>query len=557
MWWGTHVGGFRERLRESGSALADVFRNPALRRLQLAFIGSTVGDRAFTVAIAVYAYAQGGASAVGIVAVIRYLAMAVSFPLASTLADRHSRRLVMLLSDLVCASFALVGAVVIAMDGPPVLVYALVIATSVAATCFRPAQAALLPVLVRNPGELTAANVAASTIESVGLFAGPAFAGILLAFTNVQTVFVVNGVSFLWSAVFVLGLPSGKVAPPEIREALPETEGFVRHASAGFRAILGDRDLRLLIGLFCAQCVVGGASAVFIVSIGLDLLDIGQSGVGYLDAVVGIGALVGGLVALVLAQRGRLAFDFGLGILFWALPLLAIAAWPTVGVAAAAMVLIGFGNSLVDINAYTIVQRAVPDAVMGRVFGAMESALIAAMALGALLMPLLIGTIGLRAGLAVIGAATGVLVIAGIRGLNRVDRTVLAPEGLELLRRIDIFRPLPEPLIERLARALIPIDVAAGAVVIAEGEVGDRFYAIESGTVAVSKEGRWVADLGPGDFFGEIALLRDVPRTATVTASSDLRLQALEREVFIPAVTGHHDFAEAADHAMAARLAML
>ena len=120
MWWGTHVGGFRERLRESGSALADVFRNPALRRLQLAFIGSTVGDRAFTVAIAVYAYAQGGASAVGIVAVIRYLTMAVSFPLASTLADRHSRRRVMLLSDLVCATFALVGAAVVAMDGPPV-----------------------------------------------------------------------------------------------------------------------------------------------------------------------------------------------------------------------------------------------------------------------------------------------------------------------------------------------------------------------------------------------------------------------------------------------------
>ncbi len=556
MWWGTHVGGFRERLRESGSALADVFRNPALRRLQLAFIGSTVGDRAFTVAIAVYAYAQGGASAVGIVAVIRYLAMAVSFPLASTLADRHSRKRVMLLSDLVCATFALVGAAVIAMDGPPVLVYALVIATSVAATCFRPAQAALLPVLARNPRELTAANVAASTIESVGLFAGPAFAGILLAFTDVQTVFVVNGVSFLWSAFFVLGLPSGKVAAHEAREA-PEAEGFVRHASAGFRAILGDRDLRLLIGLFCAQCVVAGASAVFIVTIGLDLLDIGQAGVGYLDAVVGIGGLVGGLVALVLAQRGRLAFDFGLGILLWALPLVAIAAWPTVGVAAAAMVLIGFGNSLVDINAYTIVQRAVSDAVMGRVFGAMESALIAAMALGALLMPLLIGTVGLRAGLAVIGAATGVLVVAGIRGLNRVDRTVLAPEGLELLRGIAIFRPLPEPIIERLARALIPIDVAAGTVVITEGHVGDRFYAIESGTVAVSKEGRWVADLGPGDFFGEIALLRDVPRTATVTASSELRLQALEREVFIPAVTGHHDFAEAADSAMTARLAML
>ncbi len=551
------MDGFRDRLRESGSALADVFRNPALRRLQLAFIGSIVGDRAFTIAVAVYAYAQGGPTAVGVVGVARYLSMAVAFPIASTLADRHSRKLVMVLSDLVCASLALTGAVVIAVDGPPILVYLLVVGTSVAATCFRPAQAALLPTLARNPRELTAANVAASTFDSVGMFAGPALGGILLAVTNIQTVFIVNGISFLWSMLFVLGLPSAKVASEETREAAPEAEGFVRHASAGFRAILGDRNLRLLIGLFSAQCVVAGASTVFIVTIGLDLLDIGQAGVGYLDAVVGIGGLVGGLVALVLAQRGRLAFDFGVGVLLWSLPLIAIAVWPTVGVAALAMVLIGFGNSLVDINAFTIVQRAVPDAVMGRVFGALESALIAAMALGALLMPLLIGTVGLRAGLTVVGAAAGVLVVAGIAGLNRIDRTVLAPEGLELLRRIAIFRPLPEPIIERLARALIPIDVAAGTVVITEGDHGDRFYAIESGTVAVSKEGRWVADLGPGDFFGEIALLRDVPRTATVTASSDLRVQALEREVFIPAVTGHHDFTEAVDTAMAARLAML
>ena len=433
MWWGTHVDGFRDRLRESGSALADVFRNPGLRRLQLAFIGSIVGDRAFTVAVAVYAYAQGGPTAVGVVGVARYLSMAVAFPIASTLADRHSRKLVMALSDLVCATLALTGAVVIAVDGPPVLVYALVIGTSVAATCFRPAQAALLPTLARNPRELTAANVAASTFDSVGMFAGPALGGILLAVTNIQTVFIVNGISFLWSMLFVLGLPSGKVAAQETREA-PEAEGFVRHASAGFRVILGDRNLRLLIGLFCAQCVVAGASAVFIVTIGLDLLDIGQAGVGYLDAVVGIGGLVGGLVALVLAQRGRLAFDFGVGVLLWSLPLIAIAVWPTVAVAALAMVLIGFGNSLVDINAFTIVQRAVPDAVMGRVFGALESALIAAMALGALSDAAPDRNRRTahwpdrhRCGH---GRARG----RRHRGLNRVDRTVLAPEGLELLR---------------------------------------------------------------------------------------------------------------------------
>jgi hypothetical protein len=221
------------------------------------------------------------------------------------------------------------------------------------------------------------------------------------------------------------------------------------------------------------------------------------------------------------------------------------------------MALIGLGNSVVDINAYTILQRTVPDAVMGRVFGAMESAVIGAMAGGALLMPLLIETLGIRAALAVLGGAVTGIVLLALTGLRRIDVTALAPAGLELVRRISIFTALPEPILERLARALEPVAAAAGDVVIREGDEGDRFYAIEEGTVVVSKEGRWVAQLGPGDYFGEIALLKDVPRTATVTAETDVRLYALERDVFIPAVTGHHDVQEVAETAMATRLAML
>jgi MFS family permease len=551
------VSRFTEKLRASADALADVVHNADLRRLQVAFVGSIIGDRAYIVAVAVYAYQQGGPVAVGIVGAVRSLAMAFSYPLAATLADRHSRRRVMLVSDLVCATLAWSGAAVIAMDGPAALVYTLVVSTAVAATCFRPAQAALLPSLARDPSELTAANVVSSTIESVGFFAGPALAGLMLAVADVQAVFVMNAVSFLWSALFVIRLSTPRPRLEAGEGSERERETFVAHAAVGFRAILGDRTLRLIVGLFCAQTVVAGASAVFVVAIALGLLDLGQAGVGYLEAVFGLGALVGGFAALVLAQRSRLALDFGIGVLLWSAPLLAIAAWPTVESAVLAMTIMGLGNSLVDINAFTIVQRAVPDAVMGRVFGALESALIAAMALGALLMPLLIETVGLRAGLTIVGAAVGALMLLGVAGLNRVDATVLAPAGLGLLRGISIFAPLPETIIERLARALIPIDAAAGAVVIEEGDEGDRVYLIEEGTVVVSKEGSWVAELGPGDIFGEIALLRDVPRTATVTASTDVRLQALERDVFISAVTGHHDAQEMAETAIAARLAML
>lgn len=493
--------------------------------------------------------------AVGALGVVRYVSMALALPLASTLADRYPRKRMMLVADFVRAALVLIAAAVIASDGEPLIVYVLAIATAVVGTCFRPAQAALLPSLARDPGELTAANVASSTIESVGFFLGPALGGLLLAVADVEVVYVVNAATFLWSAAFIVGL---RPPAPGARETAAEGRGsFLVDASAGFRAILASRDLRLLIGVYCAQTVVAGASLVFVVTLALDLLDLGRGGVGYLDAVMGIGGLLGGFVALVLAQRGRLALDFGFGVLLWSAPLLAIAVWPSLGVAAVAMALVGFGNSLVDINAYTILQRTVPDEVMARVFGAMESAIIGAMAGGALLMPLLIETIGIRASLAVLGGAVSLVVILALAGLRRIDATALAPAGIDLLRHISIFGALPESILERLARALRPVHAEAGAVIIREGDEGDLFYAIEDGTVVVSKEGRWVAQLGPGDYFGEIALLRGVPRTATVTAETNVTLHALERDVFIPAVTGHHDVQEMAETAMATRLAML
>jgi MFS family permease len=275
------------------------------------------------------------------------------------------------------------------------------------------------------------------------------------------------------------------------------------------------------------------------------------------NAVLGIGALIGGFVALVLAQRGRLALDFGVGVLFWAAPLLLIVVSPTLAATAACMFLLGFANSIVDINLFTIFQRLVAEDVMGRVFGALESVYISSMALGALVMPLLISTIGLRAGLAVIGVAVSILAILGLPGLRRIDAVALAPPGLELLRRIEILARLPEPIIERLARALVPETASAGDVVIRQGDPGDHVYFVESGTVEVTRDGRHIANLGPGEIFGEIALLRAVPRTATVTATSDCTFQTLTRDVFIPAVTREREAHETAESAVTRRLAML
>jgi MFS family permease len=551
--------GLREQVANSTRSLRDVFRNPGLRRLQLAFAGSIVGDWAYAVAVAVYAYERGGPTAVGVLGVIRYISLAVITPFAATLGDRYSRRLVMVSSDLTRGVLVFCGAVLIASGAPSLSVYALAVVTSLCGSPFRSAQASLIPDLADNPGELAASNVASSTIESVGFFAGPALAGLFLAFTSLSAVYVFDGLTFIWSAALVLGIhPSARER--EAAAAPPSDEpsgGFMNEVTAGYRTILGSRDLRLLIGLYCAQTVVAGASLVFDVAIALSLLDLGHSGVGYLNAMLGVGGFIGGFVALLLAQRGRLARNFGIGVLFWAAPLLLVAAWPTVGAAVAVMIMLGLANSVVDVNAYTILQRVTPEAVMARVFGAMESAVIGGMAVGALLMPILIGTIGLRWGLVVVGAGVSVLVLLGMPGLRRIDLSTFAPPELDLLRKVSLLSLLPEPTLESLARALTRVEVAAGDVFIREGDHGDVFYVVESGTVEVTKEGRHVAHLGPGDYVGEIALLRDVPRTATVTATSAAVLQALDREHFIPAVTGQGEFRDAADAAIATRLAML
>jgi MFS family permease len=538
-----------ERLRESWQAFASVFRNQGLRRIQLAWAGSVVGDWANSVAAAVYIYQQAGATGIAVLAVVRWSLLALVTPFTATLADRFSRRWVMIGADLLAGTLVAAAAAVIWLDGTPYLVYALSIATSLVASPFRPAQASLLPALARDPGELTAANVVSSTIESVGFFLGPALGGLLLVVADIPVVYVFNAVTFLWSAALVLGVRAE--APSEEEGAAERSRGgMFAEAGAGFREILGSRDLRLLVGLCGAQTVVAGASAVFVVVLALETLELGNSGVGLLDAIFGVGALVGGFVTLMLAPRGRLAFDFGIGVFLWSAPLLLIAAWPSLWPVVIALLAIGLGNSLVDINVYTILQRVVPDEVMGRVFGALESVFISTMAVGALLMPLLLELTSMRGALLVIGAGIGALVLLSVPGLRRIDATALAPAGLELLRGVPILRPLPEPVLNRLARALQPVSFPAGATIIRQGDEGDRFYVIESGDVEVA--GR---RLGPGEGFGEIALLRDVPRTATVTATSDVVLQALERDDFIPAVTGHGGALSVADEVIASRIA--
>ena len=546
----------RERLGESLGAFRGNFSNPELRRLQLAGAGSVMGQWAYSVALAVYAYNAGGAKAVGIVVLIRTIPSAISAPFTSTLSDRMSRVVLMTATSFGrAATIGAAGAVALT-GGPTWLVYCLAGLTSILGTAFLPAESALLPELARTPEELTAANVTRSTIDSIGGFAGPAIGGGMLAFTSSGAVFLVTSATFVWGGLLV-----STIRPKTSGSAKPVAAGdkarasFLSEAAGGFKAIAAERRLRVVIGLYAAQTMLAGALGVLVVVTALDLLDRGDSAVGLLNAAAGVGGIVGALAAFALIGRKRLAADFGIGIILWGAPLAAIGAWPNIPVALAALAVLGLGNTLVDVAGLTLLQRSAPPEVIGRVFGVLEMVLVATMGLGAGLAPFLIDAVGIRWSLVVTGAFLPTLAALTWRQLLRIDAESHAPsDEIRLLERIPIFSPLPGPSLERLASQLEALTVAAGTEVIRQGDHGDRFYVIESGRLRVTVDGIPSGELGPGGFFGEIALLRDAPRTATVVAETESTLRTLGREEFLAAVTGHAPSARAADAFVGARL---
>jgi MFS family permease len=566
-----HAGGLHGVLaaaataaRETRGSLASVFRNPNLRRVQLALGGSMIGDWAYSTAVAVWAYGVGGATAVGVWSAIRLALLALTSPLGAALADRYPRRAVMITADLVRAALIGLATVCLYLDLHPAFVFVLATVTSIVSTAFRPAQRALMPALANHPEELTASNGTASTLESLSFFLGPSLGALLLVVADVETVFLVNMATFLLSMLLVtrVQVPAAAARSPEpTAEETPEEpaeteekERFLTEVSAGFRTIGRDRDLLVVTAEVAAQTIVAGASAVFTIVIAVHILGTGPQGVGYLDSMLGIGAIVGGFTAIARASRRKLAQDMTYGVMLWSLPLLLVTIWPHPAAAFAAVILLGFGNPLVDVNMETIIQRITPDEVMGRVFGALEACLIGTMALGAAVMPALVHWWGLRAALAVVGLGVALLALVGLPRMRSLDQRLGRPEGLDLLEAIPMFAPLTPGVVESLARSLVRVSVPAGEVVVREGTDADRFYVIESGLVEVTQQGAVLRREGAGDFFGEIGLLRDVPRTATITAVEDTVLLALERADFLDAVTGQTESRMAADDIVTRRL---
>ena len=543
------------QMAESLAAVRSVFANPNLRRIELAFAGSVIGHYAFSVAIAIYAFHHGGVVAVGIVTAVRQAAAASIAPFAASFSDRFRRERVMLASDagrIVCSGGI---AVLVTSGAPAVTVYALAVGASVFAAVFRPAEASLVPVVATTPQEMTAANVTASTFDSVGIFAGPALGAFLIAFSGYTAAFAVVAATFAWSALFVVRITSGartaSAASPGEEESGP---GGPRSLLEGFRTIAHEPRLRLLIGLYDAQCFVAGALGVLIVATAIDLLGIGNAGVGVLQSACGVGAIVGAGVALTLVSRSRLGRDLALGLVLWGAPLMLIGALPYSFVAVVALAVLGVGNTMVDISVMTLVQRTAIPEVAGRIFGVLEGSIVASLALGALAAPALITLLGTRGALLAVGAILPLLAIVTSRKLAVIDDAAQVPqEQIAVLRSVPFLAVLPLQMVEYLAGQLRQIDLRSGATLFMRGDHGDSFYILERGTLEIDLPEGVKRETAPA-FVGEIALLRDIPRTATVLAGSDVALWALDRDAFLAAVSGHARAQGHADSIVFARL---
>jgi Cyclic nucleotide-binding domain len=523
------------------TVFATVFRNAELRRVELAFAAFNGAEWAVWIAMLVFAYRQGGTTEAGVVAFVQLVPAAVFAPFAAGLADRRRPARVLAAGYVAQAgAMGATGAAILAHAPAPVAyTFAALAATFVTVT--RPAQAAVLPGLARSAEELTATNVVSGWIESAAVLAAPAVAGVILGVGSPGVVFaVMAGLAALAAVVVapIRGAPAaavGAAARPAL-DAVGEAPAF-------------------LLGLLAAQYVLIGALDVLFVVLALGVLDLGGSGAAYLNAAFGAGGTVGIAATVALVGRRRVSPAVAVGVAAFSVAFVVIGAWPTTAGAFGLLVVAGAGRSLLDVAGRTLLQRMVSTDVLARVFGLLESLSMAGLAAGSLLVPALVGLGGARTACIVLGCLLPVAAVFGGRRLLELDRRADVPVvEISLLRSLRIFAPLGVPEIESLARSLERVDLEPGAVVIRTGEQGDRFYAIADGTVEVSRDGRPVGTLTRGDGFGEIALLRDVPRMADVVAVTPTRLYALAKHQFVAAVTGHPEAAAEGERLVDGRL---
>jgi MFS family permease len=534
-----------------------VTRSPSLRRVMLAFLLFAAAEFGTWVAVLLYAYEAVGPAGVGLVAVIQLVPSAAFAALATTIADRYPRQRVLFAGYALQAATMGITAVGMLFGWDPLAVIAAAVAACCVITLTRPAHWALLPMLARTPEELTTANGVAGSVEGIGALGGPLAAAIILAFGPPGAVFAAGAVATLASSLLVLRLPvhgggfvvhahaagdDGAGDEHPVDEPMHDRGPSLRTRTLwAIRAIGGQRDTRVVVLLLAAQAFTFGATDVLFVLLALDVLGIGDAGAAMLGAALGFGSILGGVAAFTLVGQRRLAPVLLIGALLLGGSCVVLGLGPGPVIAALVIAVGGIGGTTLDIAGRTILQRVADPRTLTRVLGTLEGLGILAMALGSLAAPWIAEASSVPVALAVTGLVLPVTFVLLRSPLVAIDRKVHVPlRELALLRFDRILSPLPAPKLEAVASGARWITLEPGEVLIREGEPGDRYYVLESGALRITQRERVLheheADRGYG--LGEIALLRDVPRTATATATSACVLLAIARPVFLEALTG-------------------
>ena len=537
------------RLGLTPEVIRAALKDPDLRRLQASWMAVNAGMWAYLVTNLVVAYGAGGAAATGLLGVASFIAPTVVSPFAGVPAARwRPERVLAAVTALRVLAVALTVGLV-AFDGPIVLLVPLVLLESGAGAIGRSLQIALQPLLARSPAELVAANVAAGTAEGLGTFAGPAVSAVLLAVAGPVGAYL--GVL----AIYALAVASiaGMHVPPTRPGQVPSVR---KELGAGFRAGLLHRGPALILTGFWIQAGVRGALIVLTVVAAIELLGMGDSGAGLLNAAFGAGGVLGAIGAVALAGRTRIAPWFSAALAGWGLPVVILGLIVSPAVAIALMVVVGASNAVLDVAGFTLLQRAVPNAARVAVMGLLISGAGATMAIGGFVAPILVDGLGIEGALVATGVILPLVAVVTWPGIRNVDReAVVDTAKLTRIRADPLFAPLSMAMIEQLAGQLVPATFEAGAELIQEGEPGDRYYLIERGRVVVSQAGQRMREQGPGESVGEIALLFDVPRTASVRALEPVETLTLSRDDFLGTLCGQTASRRIADTIVMERLA--
>lgn len=511
-----------------------VARDPALRRVEVSYAGFSLAEYATWLAVLVYAFADGGVARTGQIATAMLIAGVMAAPFASFAGDRFRPGRALALGYGLQALTLAATAIAMGLDAPGAA-YAGAVATSAAVTFTRPVIAALLPRVARRPADLVGANVVVQLLADLGMFLGPLTAAGLLVISGPGAVLGVYAV--------VLGLGALLTARLEVSEGsgreMTDIGRLGAELGAGLRTLGSEGGVRSLIALLAVGAFASGVIDVLAVVFAEIRLDDGGRA-GLLAAAFGLGAVGGSFAASALIGGSRLVLFLVVGGLATGPPFAALAGVDGVPLALLAFAAIGLGQSMLLVAGTLTIQRRTPGAALARVFGIVESVQLLAMAAGATTIALLIDRAGMSDGLLWLAVALTVLLVLTIGWLVRIGAGAAPPPSdvVERLTHDAVFASVDLPTLERLARAAETVEIAPGTEVIAEGEPAHHYFMIVDGSVLVTRAGRDVELMGPGTAFGEIALLRDVARTATVTAQSPTRLLRIGRDEFLETVTG-------------------